>query len=180
MPTWAFFLRAVNVSGANLVRMEDLRADLAALGFTGVSTLLASGNVVATLDASTDTARAKVEAAVAARIGRPAAALVRQADELRALLDAVAPLEARAPPGAVFAVALTSAEPDAAALARLAASDGKGDTAVPVTGGIALTCLRGQGETPYTTARLEKLLGVSITARNPNTLRKVLARMVGG
>lgn len=45
MNSYAVFLRGINVGGIN-IRMADLKAALASHGFTGVQTLLASGNVV--------------------------------------------------------------------------------------------------------------------------------------
>ena len=39
-------LRGINVSGHNLIKMEDLRASLAALGLDGVRTYIQSGNIV--------------------------------------------------------------------------------------------------------------------------------------
>lgn len=43
---WLALLRAVNVGGRNVIRMADLRADLAALGLDRVETYLQSGNAV--------------------------------------------------------------------------------------------------------------------------------------
>lgn len=45
MTVWIALLRAVNVGGRR-VRMAELRAVCQALGFTGVRTFIASGNVV--------------------------------------------------------------------------------------------------------------------------------------
>ncbi|MDE8670720.1 DUF1697 domain-containing protein [Pseudarthrobacter sp. H3Y2-7] len=45
MNSYAVFLRGVNVGGIN-IKMADLKDALASAGFTGVKTLLASGNVV--------------------------------------------------------------------------------------------------------------------------------------
>jgi uncharacterized protein (DUF1697 family) len=45
MPKYIAFLRAINVGG-HIVKMKDLRELFGSLGFTGVETVLASGNVV--------------------------------------------------------------------------------------------------------------------------------------
>jgi uncharacterized protein (DUF1697 family) len=45
MPRFIAFLRAVNVGGHN-VRMEELRGLFESLGFSGVETFIASGNVI--------------------------------------------------------------------------------------------------------------------------------------
>ena len=46
MPTFVALLRGVNVGKAKRVPMTDLRARLSGLGYTGVTTLLNSGNAV--------------------------------------------------------------------------------------------------------------------------------------
>ncbi len=46
MPKFVALLRGINVGKAKRVSMENLRALLAGLGFTDVSTLLNSGNAV--------------------------------------------------------------------------------------------------------------------------------------
>lgn len=56
------FLRAINVSGHNIIKMEDLRKMLAAPGIQNVATYIQSGNVV--LDAKemeTDALKKKLE-----------------------------------------------------------------------------------------------------------------------
>ncbi|MEE2524673.1 DUF1697 domain-containing protein [Pseudarthrobacter sp. J47] len=49
MTTYAVFLRGINVGGIN-IKMADLKSAIAACGFSGVKTLLASGNVVLSSD----------------------------------------------------------------------------------------------------------------------------------
>ena len=46
MPTFVALLRGVNVGKAKRVPMAELRALLSGLGYTGVATLLNSGNAV--------------------------------------------------------------------------------------------------------------------------------------
>ncbi|MGH2550263.1 MAG: DUF1697 domain-containing protein, partial [Thermomicrobiales bacterium] len=46
MPTYLALLRAVNVSGHNLVPMKELRARMEAAGYTNVRTYIQSGNVI--------------------------------------------------------------------------------------------------------------------------------------
>ncbi len=46
MSSYAVLLRGINVGGKNIVRMAALRKCLAELGYTNVSTYIASGNVI--------------------------------------------------------------------------------------------------------------------------------------
>ena len=60
MNSYAVFLRGINVGGIN-IKMADLKVALEAAGFTGVRTLLASGNVVLASDLDPDAVKAKCE-----------------------------------------------------------------------------------------------------------------------
>jgi uncharacterized protein (DUF1697 family) len=57
-------LRGINVGGKNNVPMARLRDVLEGLGFTGVATYIASGNVILESDRSADETRALIEAAL--------------------------------------------------------------------------------------------------------------------
>ncbi|HEX3111323.1 MAG TPA: DUF1697 domain-containing protein [Thermoanaerobaculia bacterium] len=46
MPHYAAFLRALNVGGTSVIKMDELRKQFEKLGFTNVQTVLASGNVL--------------------------------------------------------------------------------------------------------------------------------------
>lgn len=79
-------LRAVNVGGTGKLPMADLRAMCEALGFTGVRTYIASGNVVFRAHGGTQAVKAALEAALAAYAGKPVAVLLRSHAELAAVL----------------------------------------------------------------------------------------------
>lgn len=74
MPRYVGLLRGINVGGANLIRMADLRGWLEDGGLTDVGTYIQSGNV---LFSSRDTANARIAAAVEALIGRGSGLTVR-------------------------------------------------------------------------------------------------------
>jgi uncharacterized protein (DUF1697 family) len=57
-------LRGINVGGKNKVSMTELRTCLDGLGFSDVSTFIASGNVVLRSDRSADEIAARIEAAL--------------------------------------------------------------------------------------------------------------------
>ena len=46
MPRYVAFLRAINVGGSHVVKMDTLRARFEGLGFSRVETFIASGNVI--------------------------------------------------------------------------------------------------------------------------------------
>jgi uncharacterized protein (DUF1697 family) len=66
---YAVLLRGVNVGGNRKVAMADLRELLAGLGYTQVRTLLQSGNAVLAADEAAETVAARVEEALQERYG---------------------------------------------------------------------------------------------------------------
>ena len=61
MNTYVILIRGINVGGKNKVRMADLRQCLEALGFSHVSTYIASGNVILVSDKQPDAIKAQIE-----------------------------------------------------------------------------------------------------------------------
>jgi len=87
--TYIALLRGINVGGNKMVAMAALRAAFEALGFTGVKTLLQSGNVVFKGPAGpTPALEAKLEKEIGKRIGFTPAFHVRTATEWRAVVKA--------------------------------------------------------------------------------------------
>src|SRR4051812_614199 len=83
--TLVALLRGINVGRAKRVAMADLRGLVADLGFGDVRTLLNSGNVVFTAGRTApDRAAARIESALADRLGVTARVTVLTAAELAA------------------------------------------------------------------------------------------------
>jgi uncharacterized protein (DUF1697 family) len=71
------FLRGINVGGNRIIKMTDLRACFEELGFTEVSTILQSGNVIFTSDSRAANAlRQNIETALTKTFNYPAKAQV--------------------------------------------------------------------------------------------------------
>ena len=83
---YVILLRGVNVGGVT-VKMAELRALLTGLGYDDVKTVLASGNALATSDASASEVKATVEGALKARFGYDAIVHVLTVEELRSAVD---------------------------------------------------------------------------------------------
>jgi uncharacterized protein (DUF1697 family) len=64
MQTYLLLLRGINVGGKNKVPMSRLRQLLEELGYSGVSTYIASGNVILRSDKSPREIKAQIEAAL--------------------------------------------------------------------------------------------------------------------
>lgn len=83
------FLRGINVGGHKIVKLADLKAAFESLGYEGVKTVLASGNVVfGAPPAGAGGLAREIEAGLAKALGQQGAVVVRGIDELRCLAAA--------------------------------------------------------------------------------------------
>jgi len=87
MNSYAVFLRGINVGGIN-IKMADLKTALAARGFEGVKTLLASGNVVVSSSLGAAAVKKDVEACLRESFGYDGWVVVLTAARVAALIEA--------------------------------------------------------------------------------------------
>ena len=88
MSTFVALLRGVNVGKAKRVPMAELRALLSGLGYTGVATLLNSGNAVFGATKSTPAKHAKnIAAAISTQLKVEVSVIVKSASELAAIIS---------------------------------------------------------------------------------------------
>jgi uncharacterized protein (DUF1697 family) len=171
-------LRGINVGGHKMVPMARLRVLLAELGYRDVVTHLQSGNAVISADGPAAALEQDIAEAVAARLGVSCAVMVRTGAQLAAAVS-VNPLGGAPENPSRYFVAFLSTPPAAAKLAALDGVSFEPDT-LWVRGSEAyLWCPAGAAQTKLTGAAVEKLLGVSATARNWNTVTR-LAELTAG
>lgn len=167
-------LRAINVGGNSTVKMAELRALGESLGFTGVATLLQSGNLIfEASEAATQALEARWEQAVAETFRVPAAFMIRTLPEWWALIDANPFMaEAKADPAHLLALACKQDIPKAAVETLRAAIAG------PERIAAGERCLYahypdGIGRSKLTTKLIERHLGTLVTGRNWNTVLNI-------
>src|ERR1700730_10493888 len=104
-------LRAVNVGGRNSVAMSDLRDLLGDLGFSGVTTLLQSGNVVFQSDRLTGHALERLlEKETSKRLGVSGDYVIRSAEEWETIVARnPLPKEAKSDPSHLVVMFLKTA-----------------------------------------------------------------------
>ena len=175
MPGFALLLRGVNVGGNRKVPMAELRELLDGLGFTQVKTLLQSGNAVFAADGPAAAVAEAAEAALAERYGVEIRCLALTREELQAALEdnpfaAVADNGSRMVVGWLFGPAPTGARgPEELDPERIA-----------VRGGLFYQwCPDGISNSPDVAAFLRKEWKVAVTARNRNTVEKLVAAIPG-
>jgi uncharacterized protein (DUF1697 family) len=184
MATHVALLRGINLGGKNKVAMAELRALVAGLGHTDVSTYIQSGNVLFTAPAEADpaaAARALAEA-ISATLGVTAPVVVVPRDEL-AEIHAANPFPDEPDPRRVHAVFL-SEPPGTELAARLGAAGAqaaaKGDPSAAVTSGrtIYLHTPGGYGNSDLAATVVRVVsspkAGLTGTARNWATVTKLL------
>ena len=86
MAAFIALLRAVNVGGTGKLPMSELKSMCEALGFTGVRTYIASGNVVFSSRKSETAVKKALEAELESYAGKPVGVLVRSAAEMAQVL----------------------------------------------------------------------------------------------
>jgi uncharacterized protein (DUF1697 family) len=86
MTAFIALLRAVNVGGTGKLPMSDLKEMCEALGFGGVRTYIASGNVVFTSRKSEAAVKTALEARLKAYACKPVGVLMRSVAEMQAVL----------------------------------------------------------------------------------------------
>lgn len=164
MPVYVALLRAVNVGGTGKLAMADLKAVCDELGFAGAKTFIQSGNVVFRSDLPEPAVQAKLEQALAAKMGKAPGVLLRS----RRQLDDIAAKAERfldAKPNLLLITFLPE-PPPADALDKLVAPDGE---EVRIDGReIHVHYPNGSGRSKLKLPALRPG-----TARNLNTIRKL-------
>jgi len=177
--TWAAFLRGINVGGNKMIPMDALRASLEKMGCKGVSTILATGNVVFT----------STESNVEAITGKLERHLEKTfATEISVMLRTAADLEKIAASDPFKGIVVTK---DTRLYVTFRGDEKQGTLKIPyqspkkdfrilrVTEGEIFSVLDVSvgGRTVDSMNVIEKEFGRRVTTRNWNTVQKVLARL---
>lgn len=174
MPRFVALLRGINVGKAKRVAMADLRALLESLGYSGVRTLLNSGNAV--FDASAETALKhgqRIQAAVASELGVDALVIVKSAKDIAAVIGGNR-LGAAANDPSRLLVALTTDAKSLGAVEAVAKADWGAEVVHIGKHAAYLWCANGILESKAAVALLKGLADAG-TTRNWATMEKIHA-----
>ena len=171
MPVFIALIRGINVGGHKKIRMADLKTSCEAMGLRDVRTLLQSGNVVFQTDIKD---RARLAKEIAGVLGVEAKVILRSAEELRKVVAAnPMPEEAKRGPSG-FIVVFLSEKPSAAAMQSLRDAY-SGPEKMQLHGAeLYIEYGSGMGQSKLTNVLIERKLGVTGTARNWNTVTRLL------
>ncbi|MDE0374812.1 MAG: DUF1697 domain-containing protein [bacterium] len=169
--------RGINVGTGNRVQMAGLRSKLTEAGFSDVATVLASGNVI--VSAGSD--RPDEVAGVVRRLLSDAfdvdvPCMARTAGQVRRVLDRIPLREVVSNPSRYLVIFL-SEEPDPALVGALLEEDHSPE-AIAIEGTEAYVWSPdGVAAMTLSYAYLERRLDVVATARNWNTINKIVAKL---
>ncbi|CAL1516348.1 DUF1697 domain-containing protein [Chitinophaga sp. MM2321] len=175
MTRYVAFLRAINVGGNRMVKMEVLRELFAKAGFKNITTYIQSGNVIFE-SASTDTAaiEAKIEKQMLKALGFEIPACVRSFKEMDAILKNN-PFPGIVPDKEIqIYVAFLQTVPGANAQEILTSLQSAAETYHINGREVYILSRKTLMKTPFSNNYLEKKLGVVSTTRNLATVGKVL------
>lgn len=174
MPTFIALLRGVNVGKGRRVPMADFRAVLENLGYTGVSTLLNSGNAVFVASASTPAAHARaISDALLHALGVAVPVVVLSASELSSIV-AENPLAEQAADGSRLMVSFVQGADALRSLEAIRALAAPPDTFVVGRRAAYLHCPQGSLASAAGAALLGRH-GRAATTRNWSTTLKLHA-----
>ena len=176
MPKCIAFLRAINVGG-HTVRMEDLRALFRSLGFTGVETVLASGNVVFETRARkpSDLER-KIEACLGEALGYEVATFLRTGSEVAAVAAHRPFGDSELQSAVALNVGFLSRPPDGASLRVIHGLRTEVDDFQVQGREVSWLCRVKQSESAFSGAALERALGLRATFRGMKTIQRLAGR----
>jgi uncharacterized protein (DUF1697 family) len=170
-------LRGVNVGGVK-VPMGEVRKSLESAGY-GARTYLQSGNVIVTPPAGgRNRLSAIIEDLILDELGLKVRVIVRTRDELAKVVAANPFDEAAVNPTMLHAVFL-EAKPAADRVARLDPSRSPSDRFHVSGREIYVHYPGGSGRSKFNLGYIEKQLGITGTARNWNTITKLLSMLEG-
>ncbi len=173
--TYAALLRGINVGGRAKIPMRELAELFGSLGHGEVTTYIQSGNVVFR-SASGKPAGivCGLEDAISERFGLTVTVILRTPAELVSIAAANPFPEAEREPSKLHVLFLDR-KPEASAIAGLDPNRSPGDHFSAAGREIYLRFPAGSGKTKLTLDWFERQLGVKGTARNWNTLLRLIA-----
>ena len=175
MPRFIALLRAINVGGHN-VKMQQLRALFEELGFTGVETFIASGNVIFASDDDVAALTQQIEGHLHQALGYEVATFLRAPAEIAAVARYQAFSEAALASAGALNVAFLYEPLSEAAQQSLQAFTTEIDDFHTAGRELYWLCRVKQSDSTFSNAKFEKALRIKATFRGINTVRRLAAK----
>jgi uncharacterized protein (DUF1697 family) len=179
MNTYIAFLRAINVAGHAVVRMEDLKHTFVSAGCQGVRTFIQSGNVVfAAPDGNTPAIFKRVHVNLRKLIGREPVILYRTVREMERMMAAAPFRRFETEPRVKLYVSFLAEKPRGRPKFPLLSSKEALEVfALKNTEAFIVSRHKKNGFYGFPNNFIEEELGVQATTRNWSTITKMLAML---
>lgn len=178
MTTYVAWLRGINVGGTNSIPMKELRAQFERLGHEKVETYVRSGNVVFEGKSPPKKIGAEIEDAVSKAFKLRVSVILRTRRELEGVATSNPFLTEDATPSSLHVMFLAQS-PSAKGVKALDPDRSPPDEFEVGGREVYLRFPNGSGRSKLTIDYFERKLGTRATARNWNTIMKVLELMRG-
>ena len=168
-------LRGVNVSGRNLLKMQELRKCLDKIGFKNTRTYVQSGNIIFQSEIlSSVTLAQMISESISRDFGLEVPVLVKTLSEIIAAIEENPFLPDQAENPESLYLTLLERKPEETQLEFIPDQSGP-DRFIIINDRIYLYCPGGYGKTKFTNTFFEKKLKTIATTRNWNTLLQLHA-----
>ena len=166
-------LRGINVGGSTMIKMQELRTMFEALGFDNVKSYINSGNLAFDVHGLTESKIAgMIEAALRSALDKDLPVMVREQRQITAILKNN-PFEGRFASHKEMHVLFLKAKLSKAQIALLPEVTSSGESFAVHGREIYCHLPMGVANSLLGSGKLEKLLGLPITARNWRTVTKL-------
>jgi len=172
MQQYIVFLRAVNVSGKNIIKMQELKAALQEAGFEEVQSYIQSGNLVLKSGLKAPAVTRQIKALITTEFNLDVEVFVKSRAQVQQALEHC-PYGAECPPSRVF-ITFLDRKPDAALLEALQAIDHKEEVFAVWEEVLYFYLPEGMAKSKMGNPYFETKLKLKGTGRNVNTVRKML------
>jgi uncharacterized protein (DUF1697 family) len=170
MSVFVTFLRGVNITGHNKIKMTDLISVYKKLGFTDAITYIQSGNVVFSFAGKKESIAAEIENMILKKFSYDVRVMVRTAEEVHGLNKRNPYIHERDFDPSKSAVIFLYEEPDKIQLSKVADINYPPDRFFMTGKEIFIYCPNGFGSTKLYTNFFEGKMKVTGTARNWKTV----------
>lgn len=171
MTKYIAFLRAINVGGNAVIKMDDLRRMFESFGLVNVQTYIQSGNVIfETDDEDTLTLETRIEGQLEKALGYKVPLFVRTMRELASIAEKP-PFQPKEKE--TVHVVFMGRSPDKKSVQTLMSYKSEADDFL-VKGREAYNLRHNKDKSMFSNNWVEKILGVTGTTRNLNTVQKIV------
>ena len=170
MQKYVAFLRAINVGGTSIIKMDVLRKHFESFGLENVQTYIQTGNVIfETKETNASRLEAKIETQLEKALGYKVVVILRTMQEVVSIVD-VSPFEPKE--NETVHIVFLHKKPGNQAGRELLTHNSKADEFI-LKGSEVYNLRRDRDASVFSNQFIEKVLGIPATTRNQTTIRKI-------